>query len=157
MFRQFFHNGEKINLTAKQYDTYAKTRGELSKKGLEGLFKDNYYKNLSDEQKVKVVEAIYDYAGKIAKTKVIDDYELEFNDKKIQKLQSEGLDFYKYILLKILSFLSYPIDTFCKSIIGVIGLTLFSTIFSSSMDVEYINIFFNKTFFFSSILDIFRI
>ena len=94
------HNGEKINLTAKQYDTYAKTRGELSKKGLEGLFKDNYYKNLSDEQKVKVVEAIYDYAGKIAKTKVIDDYELEFNDKKIQKLQSEGLDFYKYILLK---------------------------------------------------------
>ena len=94
------HNGEKINLTAKQYDTYAKTRGELSKKGLEGLFKDNYYKSLSDEQKVKVVEAIYDYAGKIAKTKVIDDYELEFNDKKIQKLQSEGLDFYKYILLK---------------------------------------------------------
>ena len=94
------HNSEKINLTAKQYDTYAKTRGELSKKGLEGLFKDNYYKNLSDEQKVKVVEAIYDYAGKIAKTKVIDDYELEFNDKKIQKLQSEGLDFYKYILLK---------------------------------------------------------
>lgn len=94
------HNGEKINLTAKQYDTYAKTRGDLSKKGLEGLFKDNYYKRLSDEQKVKVVEAIYDYAGKIAKTKVIDDYELEFNDKKIQKLQSEGLDFYKYILLK---------------------------------------------------------
>lgn len=94
------HNGEKINLTAKQYDTYAKTRGDLSKKGLEGLFKDNYYKSLSDEQKVKVVEAIYDYAGKIAKTKVIDDYELEFNDKKIQKLQSEGLDFYKYILLK---------------------------------------------------------
>lgn len=94
------HNGEKINLTAKQYDTYAKTRGDISKKGLEGLFKDNYYKSLSDEQKVKVVEAIYDYAGKIAKTKVIDDYELEFNDKKIQKLQNEGLDFYKYILLK---------------------------------------------------------
>ena len=94
------HNGEKINLTAKQYDTYAKTRGDLSKKGLEGLFKDNYYKSLSDEQKVKVVEAIYDYAGNIAKTKVIDDYELEFNDKKIQKLQNEGLDFYKYILLK---------------------------------------------------------
>ena len=94
------HNGEKINLTAKQYDTYAKTRGDLSKKGLEGLFKDNYYKSLNDEQKVKVVEAIYDYAGKIAKTKVIDGYELEFNDKKIQKLQNEGLDFYKYILLK---------------------------------------------------------
>ena len=28
------------------------------------------------------------------------EYELGFNDEKIQKLQSSGLDFYKYIMLK---------------------------------------------------------
>ena len=93
-------NGEKINLTAKQYDTYAKTRGELSKKGLEGLFKDSYYKNLTDEQKVKIVEAIYDYANNVARTKVLDGFELEKNDKKTQELEKSGLDFYKYIMLK---------------------------------------------------------
>jgi heme oxygenase len=93
-------DGEKINLTAKQYDTYAKTRGELSKKGLEGLFNSSYYKNLTDKQKVKIVEGIYDYANNIAKSKVIDGYELEDNEKKIQKLQNSGLDFYKYIMLK---------------------------------------------------------
>jgi hypothetical protein len=94
------YNGEKINLTAEQYDTYSKTRGDLSKKGLEGLFNDRYYKGLTDKQKVKVVEAVYDYANEMAKSKVIKGYELEANEQKIQKLQSNGLDFYKYILLK---------------------------------------------------------
>lgn len=93
-------NGKKINLTAKQYDTYAKTRGDISKKGLEGLFKDSHYKNLTDEQKIKIVEAIYDYATNVAKTKVLDGFELEKSDKKTQELEKSGLDFYKYIMLK---------------------------------------------------------
>lgn len=93
-------NGEKINLTAKQYDTYAKTRGNVSKRGLEGLFNDSNYKNLTDEQKVKVVEGIYDYANKMAKSEVLENFELEDNEKKIQKLEKGGLEFYKYIMLK---------------------------------------------------------
>jgi hypothetical protein len=91
---------EKINLTAKEYDTYAKTRGELSMKGLEGVFKDKAYQNLTDKQKVDVVKGIYDYANDVAKTKVLKGFELEGNNKKAQELDNKGLDFYKFVMIK---------------------------------------------------------
>lgn len=93
-------DGEKINLTAKEYDTYAKTRGNVSMKGLEGLLGDKNYKNLSDEQKTKVIEGIYDYANDVAKSKVLKGFALEGNSKKAQELENKGMDFYKFIMIK---------------------------------------------------------
>lgn len=93
-------NKEKINLTAKEYDTYAKTRGEVSMKGLEGVFKDKTYQNLTDKQKVDVVKGIYDYANDVAKEKVLKGFELEGNNKKAQELDNKGLDFYKFVMIK---------------------------------------------------------
>ena len=93
-------DGEKINLTAKEYDTYAKTRGNVSMKGLEGLLGDKNYKNLSDEQKTKVIEGIYDYANDVAKSKVLKGFELEGNSEKTQELENKGMDFYKFIMIR---------------------------------------------------------
>lgn len=74
--RKIEYNNETHYLTAAQYQTYAKTRGDAAMEMLTDLFNSEGYQNsMSDDEKAYAVDAIKDYANAIGKQAVFDDYE----------------------------------------------------------------------------------
>ena len=60
-------NGEKVEMTSKEYTQFKKDYGQFSYNSLEALFKTDYYKNLTDEEKEKAIAKVYTYASSYAK------------------------------------------------------------------------------------------
>jgi hypothetical protein len=60
-------DGEKIELSSKEYTQYKKDYGTFSYNALNSLFTSSYYKSLSDEEKEKAIKKVYDYALSYAK------------------------------------------------------------------------------------------
>ena len=92
-------NKEKKNLTAKEYDTFAKVRGNVAYDNLEKLMTSQEYKSMDDEQKIKAIKKIYDYANSVGKSKV-SDYELTKSEQQIQDYEKAGIDYYKWLILQ---------------------------------------------------------
>jgi len=63
----YTRNGEKVEMTSKEYTQYKKDYGQFSYKALESLFKTEYYKNLTDEEKEAAIKKVYTYAASYAK------------------------------------------------------------------------------------------
>lgn len=90
---------ETKQLSAGEYDTYAKIRGQTAYKNLEGLFNDSDYEKLSTEEKESVVKDIYNYSNAVAKTKV-SAYELDGTPAKAKAAEDVGIEAYRYYLIK---------------------------------------------------------
>lgn len=71
-------NGKNVALNARQYMTYANTRGREAYNSLENLFQSNAYKYLTQEEKENAVQKVYQYANAVGKNQV-SSYALEKN------------------------------------------------------------------------------
>lgn len=60
-------DGEKIELSSKDYTQFKKDYGTFSYNALDSLFKTSYYKSLSDEEKESAIKKVYNYALSYAK------------------------------------------------------------------------------------------
>jgi len=68
--KYFTVDGERKDLTASEYLTYAITRGQTAKRTLADLFASPEYRAMSDDEKVTAVSKVYDYANQQAKAAV---------------------------------------------------------------------------------------
>ena len=72
--RSIEFNNEKHNLTAEQYQTYAKVRGNQTFAMLTELFNSDAYSELSDAEKAKAVTVLKDYGNVLGKQAVFPEY-----------------------------------------------------------------------------------
>jgi hypothetical protein len=73
--RSIEFNNEKHNLTAEQYETYAKIRGNSTFALLNDLFNSVAYQGLTDEEKAKAVSVLKDYGNVLGKQAVFPEYD----------------------------------------------------------------------------------
>lgn len=90
---------EKYYLTGEQYVQYATTKGQMSYKMLGELTSDSIYKGLPDEEKVKTVSKIYEYANAKAKTKVSDYVLPAWVQKADKTIETTGISAAKYLAI----------------------------------------------------------
>lgn len=92
-------DGEKINLTAEQYNQYAKTQGQTSYGIIQDAVRSNEYKQLDDTAKAKVIEHAYDYASDYAKKRVLPNYEMKGWKAEAFEADKKGVDVDDYVLV----------------------------------------------------------
>lgn len=71
--KSFTAGGETVNLTADQWVRMAQAKGQLSQSLLSQAFQSEDYALLSDEERAKMVQSIYDYAGEKARMDTLGD------------------------------------------------------------------------------------
>ena len=69
--------GEKIPLTAEQYDQLTVERGQTAKQLLTDLMKTEYYQTLADEDRANVVKDVWTYATQNANRSINEDANME--------------------------------------------------------------------------------
>lgn len=72
--KAFAVNGERKNLTAKEYTLYSKLRGQLSYEILDDMINLNGYTDLDDATKVYMVKNAYLYATALSKMEIAAEY-----------------------------------------------------------------------------------
>ena len=82
--KYFNVNGERVDLTAKEYEKYAEVKGQTAYTLLEEVFKTEAYQSLANDEKADIVLKAYDYAQQKAKAEV-SDYELSKQAAKIDE------------------------------------------------------------------------
>lgn len=70
--KYYTKDGEKVNFTAEEYVEVAKLRGQTQRQIVEDLVESESYKNLSDDEKADVLQAVYDFALDYALTELHD-------------------------------------------------------------------------------------
>lgn len=73
--KYFTVNGERKDLTADEYYSYNTTRGRTAYSLMTELVDSATYRNMTDAERVKAVEAVYDYANQVAKQTVAPGFE----------------------------------------------------------------------------------
>lgn len=63
------------NLTMEQADTLKRVAGQTATETLESLFASDAYKAMTDSQKAKAVQAVYDYAREMGRKEAVDGYQ----------------------------------------------------------------------------------
>ena len=89
-------DGEDINLSGDKYVEYAKTKGGTAFDLLSSIIDTSAYKGLSDDEKVKLISDVYEYANSVGKA-AVSSYKLEGFSAKVQ---STGVDPADYILYR---------------------------------------------------------
>ncbi len=79
-------NQVKKDFTANEYTKYVKERNNATLKDIDGLIKTQEYKNLSDEDKAKVISGLFDYNNDKAKGDLAKDYEIQKSTAKIDDI-----------------------------------------------------------------------
>lgn len=94
------HDKERIDLTAEQYVDYATTKGQTAYSLMTDLVKTEEYKNASDEDKIKMVDSVYDYAATIAKGELLESLGNTYDDyEKLKTKLDKGADILDMIAL----------------------------------------------------------
>lgn len=75
--KYFTVNGERKDLTAEEYMTYATKKGQLSHTLVTELTGSKSYQSMTDEQKVKAISDAYALANKLAKKAVAPEYKVD--------------------------------------------------------------------------------
>lgn len=75
--KYFTVNGERKDLTAEEYVTYATKKGQLSHTLVTELTGSKSYQSMTDDQKVKTISDAYDLANKLAKKAVAPEYKVD--------------------------------------------------------------------------------
>ena len=88
--KKFSINGEYKHLTAKEYETFAKVKGQTSYKIIEELLNNPHYKVLDSDEQADAIAKAYSYAQAKAKEEV-SDYELSKQEKLIDKNPAYGV------------------------------------------------------------------
>lgn len=92
----FSVNGETKLLTANEYVTYAKAKGQYSHDYIDEFMSEKSYQKLTDEEKSKVIKKLYEYANAKAKT-TVSDYDLMNRYKTVTNWEKNGdsaVDYY---------------------------------------------------------------
>lgn len=97
--KYFNVDGERVDLTAKQYVSYAAWKGQLSYKLMTELVGTDYYKQADDADKAELVSKVYEYANAVAKTKV-SGYKLDGWVEKAADAESYGVSVAEYLRWK---------------------------------------------------------
>lgn len=82
-------NGQTYRMTNKEFSEYKKSYGQTSYKLLDDLIKTKEYEGLSDDQKQKAVESIYEYAKESNKIKYAKENNLEIKSSTLYKTLEE--------------------------------------------------------------------
>ena len=86
----FSIGGEKITLTQEQKDAYQQAYGDAALSVLEPLMASSTYQSLSDEEKNKVIDSVYEYANAAAKQTIDNRYKLEGAAAKASEYDNPG-------------------------------------------------------------------
>lgn len=84
------YDGEKYNMSDKEYTEFKKTYGQNASNLLEDLFNTTTYKNATSEEKADMVNDVYDYARDEAKKKFLATQGIEYTNAK-----KDGEEYYK--------------------------------------------------------------
>ncbi len=71
------YKNKKYVFTAEQWDEYKTVRGQTAYKGLTELINSDEYQKASEDAQAQMINAVWDYAGKVGKQAVIPGYEME--------------------------------------------------------------------------------
>lgn len=74
--KYFNVGGERVDLTGAQYLTYSQTRGQTAFRLMSNLTSSAEYRGMTDDQKIKAVESVYQYANEVAKETALRGYEI---------------------------------------------------------------------------------
>ena len=97
--KYFNVDGERVDLTAKQYVSYTAWKGQLSYKLMTELVGTDYYKQADDVDKAELVSKVYEYANAVAKTKV-SGYKLDGWVEKAADAEKYGVSVTEYLRWK---------------------------------------------------------
>jgi hypothetical protein len=89
------YEGEKYNMSAKEYTSFKKTYGQNALELMEELFQTITYQNATATDKAEMVDKVYDYANDEAKRKYLAKKDVEFTNAK-----KDGEDYYKENIIK---------------------------------------------------------
>ncbi len=74
------YEGEKYNMSAKEYTSFKKTYGQNALDLMEELFRTTTYQNANSTDKAEMVDKVYDYANDEAKRKYLAKKNVEFTN-----------------------------------------------------------------------------
>ena len=98
--KSFEVNGKTKYLTADEYETYAKNKGQMSYKYAKEFIESDFYKELDDAQRAEVIADLYGYANAQAKT-TVSDYEMTSIYNNAVKYDKKGQLIAYYVYLAI--------------------------------------------------------
>ena len=84
------YNGNKYEMSSKEFTKYKKTYGQTAYDLLEELFDTETYKNATSEERADMVKRVYDYARDEAKRKYFKGIDLEYTN-----ATKDGVEYYK--------------------------------------------------------------
>lgn len=96
--KYFTVSGQRVDLTGDAYTQLAKVRGSTQKDILTQLVESDLYLAMDDENRVKAVQRVYDYAAEVAKAEVAEVELSEFAKNAKNAKQKYGLSTAEYIL-----------------------------------------------------------
>lgn len=96
--KYFTVSGQRVDLTGDAYTQLAKVRGSTQKDILTQLVESDLYLAMDDENRVKAVQRVYDYAAEVAKAEVAEVELSEFAQNAKNAKQKYGLSTAEYIL-----------------------------------------------------------
>ena len=99
--KYFSVNGETKYLTADEYVTYAKRKGQYSYQYVDELLDNKAYQKLTDAERVKVIENLYKYANAKAKAE-ISEYDITESFGKVYNLEQSGVSPVMYYISRVI-------------------------------------------------------
>lgn len=93
-------NGEKVNLSGKEYEEVARKIGKERYKLLDELGKDREFQKLSPDKKAELIQDCYNIANEMAKYGFDDDYSISKITQDVKDAKKEKLSIPKYLLAK---------------------------------------------------------
>lgn len=96
--RYYTIDGVKTDLSPSDYTTYQRTKGQTAYKTIEQMLDNSGYKQLSDTEKAKVIEKVYDYSNELAKAKVDSGYLPDKWVQNAQEAQRAGIPISTYLV-----------------------------------------------------------
>lgn len=93
-------NGEKVNLSGKEYEEVARKIGKERYKLLDELRKDREFQKLSPDEKAELIQDCYNIANEMAKYGFDDDYSISKITQDVKDAKKEKLSIPKYLRAK---------------------------------------------------------
>ena len=93
-------NGEKVNLSGKEYEEVARKIGKERYKLLDELRKDREFQKLSPDKKAELIQDCYNIANEMAKYGFDDDYSISKITQDVKDAKKEKLSIPKYLRAK---------------------------------------------------------
>lgn len=93
-------NGEKVNLSGKEYEEVARNIGKERYKLLDELRKDREFQKLSPNEKAELIQDCYNIANEMAKYGFDDDYSISKITQDVKDAKKEKLSIPKYLRAK---------------------------------------------------------